>query len=220
MYTAINDSDIEGNRTVRPRLLRHWGIWLCVLAILANNVIFYFLGSQSSLIWSSQLWDPPNAIFTQIPLKDNVWFSDEIQDFASVRTVEIRHPSKHNLAGGWPLPSEEFPEREAYGVSAFHQLHCLVSLKREISGLVGALEKSSQGVFTPLDNVHDAGHTAHCVNFLVQAIKCTSDLTLVPVKVANNTLINDFDAYGASRRCRDWNRVHELAVQYGADHFF
>lgn len=83
------------------------------------------------------------------------------------------------------MPSLEFPQREAFGVSAFHQLHCIVrinlrigknavakflkrSLKHEIGRLVLGLNQSSQGRPIFIEDLHDAGHTAHCVNFLIQ----------------------------------------------------
>lgn len=143
MYSLMNNC--ESGDPPMP-LRRRWQALVvpsCVFALLINNITFIFLGSRIGVnIWESTFGDPPNAIFTHsecwtwhpnsrshsnVPTKDNVWFADGPQKYAPTRTVKIKHPSKHGLAGGWPLPSLEFPDREAYGVSAFHQLHCVVS---------------------------------------------------------------------------------------------
>jgi hypothetical protein len=188
-----------------------------------------------------------------VPIKNNVWFADGPQNYAATRTVIINYPAEQNLAGGWPLPSLEFPDREAYGVSAFHQLHCVVrttsdginaitkisqsALRREIANLEKGFHKAQKGMSVSFGDIRDAGHTDHCINLLVQvsrrfnhlqsllltsvkAVKCTGDLTLTPVKVINGTQINDFDAFGAPRRCHDWAKVYELATENSGDHFF
>lgn len=54
----------------------------------------------------------------------------------------------------------------------------------------------------------------------MKAVKCNGDLTLTPVKVINNTLINDFNAYGAPRLCHDWASIYELAKKNSADEYF
>ncbi|KAE9379515.1 hypothetical protein N431DRAFT_460768 [Stipitochalara longipes BDJ] len=113
-------------------------------------------------------WTTEEEHLGHFPFKNDVWFTDEPQNYAAVRTVEIHNPSRHNLAGGWPVPSPEFPLSEAFGVSAFHQLHCITSLKQEIDRLVTAFKKSSQGVSLSVEDLYDAGHTAHCMNFLIQ----------------------------------------------------
>jgi len=83
------------------------------------------------------------------------------------------------------------PEGRLFGVSMFHQMHCLQIIRSSIV----------QG---------DAGyHTRHCLNLLRQAILCASDITLDPI----NQGTDGTDGIGVVHVCRDWEKVYDFVEQ-------
>lgn len=81
------------------------------------------------------------------------------------------------------------PQRRAFGLSLFHQMHCLVRIRRAI----GARQPSI--------------HAHHCLNYLRQAIICEADSTIEPVvpSPGERTVYAE-----TSRTCKDWEKVYKL----------
>ncbi|EIW52494.1 uncharacterized protein TRAVEDRAFT_52938 [Trametes versicolor FP-101664 SS1] len=81
------------------------------------------------------------------------------------------------------------PQRRAFGLSLFHQMHCLVRIRRAI----GARQPSI--------------HAHHCLNYLRQAIICEADSTIEPVvpSPGERTVYAE-----TSRSCKDWEKVYKL----------
>ncbi|KAG2157925.1 uncharacterized protein EDB93DRAFT_734307 [Suillus bovinus] len=79
------------------------------------------------------------------------------------------------------------PNGRLFGVSMFHQLHCLQMIRLAL-----------------IDGPND--HSGHCLNFLRQAILCNSDTTLDPVYT--NGSISGSDGLGVTHICRDWSQVY------------
>ncbi|KAH7927016.1 hypothetical protein BV22DRAFT_1061761 [Leucogyrophana mollusca] len=81
----------------------------------------------------------------------------------------------------------------AFGVSMFHQMHCLQMIRKAV------IEKDTA----------DA-HTHHCLNLLRQAILCASDMTLDPMNVDENGVLVGTDGVGVVHVCRDWEKVYDF----------
>ncbi|KAF7966830.1 hypothetical protein HWV62_11554 [Athelia sp. TMB] len=80
---------------------------------------------------------------------------------------------------------------ELFGVTMFHQMHCLVRLRAVFAG-----------------DKDESGHVKHCFNYLRQAILCNADITLEPGK----TVVEDhhtavMGGYDTIHKCRDWTQV-------------
>ena len=90
------------------------------------------------------------------------------------------------------------PENRAFGVSMFHQYHCL---RRIRAGLAGDYSPATEA------------HITHCLNYLRQMILCSPDLTLEPP----DALDRDFDVkrMGAVHVCNDWRQLYdEMATNW------
>ncbi|KAF8884259.1 hypothetical protein CPB84DRAFT_1713073 [Gymnopilus junonius] len=87
------------------------------------------------------------------------------------------------------------PEGRLMGISMYHQLHCLNSVRHAYMVGRSNLDGPSN---TPL------GHNTHCLHFIRQSILCHADLTLIPVDEDRNT-------EDEAHRCRDWSKVRAFA---------
>ncbi|KAG0705821.1 hypothetical protein DFH29DRAFT_799515, partial [Suillus ampliporus] len=85
------------------------------------------------------------------------------------------------------------PNGREFGVSMFHQLHCLQMIRLAL-----------------INGPND--HSAHCLNFLRQAILCNSDTTLDPTTV-NPEGMTGSDGLGVTHVCRDWSQVYAYVTE-------
>ncbi|EGN98534.1 hypothetical protein SERLA73DRAFT_183584 [Serpula lacrymans var. lacrymans S7.3] len=83
------------------------------------------------------------------------------------------------------------PDGRIFGVSMFHQIHCLDMIR----------ESFIKGVNS---------HSGHCLNFLRQAILCNSDITLDPINIEIDGKIVGTDGTGVTHVCRDWTQIYDF----------
>lgn len=84
-------------------------------------------------------------------------------------------------------------EHFAFGVSMWHQLHCLSHIR-------AVLVNGDDG----------SDHTEHCFHYLRQGILCAADTTLehgTSMKLANGDKVAT--GYGTVHTCRDWQQVYD-----------
>ncbi|KAF5364775.1 hypothetical protein D9758_009353 [Tetrapyrgos nigripes] len=101
--------------------------------------------------------------------------------------------------------------KELFGITMYHQLHCLVRLRAVIAG-----EKE------------DMGHVKHCFNYLRQGIVCNADITLEPGKTVHtkgpdgNMESMVKGGYDVQHQCRNaapvWNYLNEKWAQDFPNH--
>ncbi|KAH7913567.1 hypothetical protein BJ138DRAFT_1058742 [Hygrophoropsis aurantiaca] len=88
--------------------------------------------------------------------------------------------------------TDYFPGR-AFGISMFHQMHCLQMIRHAV-------------LYPNTAN----GHTHHCLNLLRQAVLCAADVTLDPLDVSDEDgTLAGTDGVGVVHVCRDWEKVYE-----------
>lgn len=93
------------------------------------------------------------------------------------------------------------PEHRMFGISMFHQLHCLDKMRRAIlKEPPTAWEKS---------------HTQHCLNYVRQMILCASNLRLEDVKESPRGI--KADGLGLEHECRDWSLPYVMATENHRD---
>ncbi|GLA20352.1 hypothetical protein AnigIFM62618_008925 [Aspergillus niger] len=103
-----------------------------------------------------------------------------------------------------------------YGISMFHQLHCLTVLR----GLIFPESSQHHGASTSPshsgDDHEDAVHWAHCFDYIAQAIICAADDTIEPPHPAINkdgNRILVIDGIGHTHQCRDpeplWRAIRD-----------
>ncbi|KAM0667659.1 hypothetical protein ACQRIU_003524 [Beauveria bassiana] len=141
-----------------------------------------FPGSASSNLENATLWDALQPIGGGL--------------------IAVSDPRKLGLVGGLPLgkgANEERP-REAYGISMFHQIHCLVAIRNAIR-----------------TRTFDDQHLDHCLDYLRQAIMCTGDTTLEKViKDDSGEFKPEIDGWGTVHECRSWHMLFEFAERQRA----
>jgi hypothetical protein len=112
--------------------------------------------------------------------------------------VLIHQPWKYGLPSislGEPLESEE------YGISVFHQLHCLGVLRYGWFALVADLDPSNQEPRHHLSN----SAAMHCFDFLRQAIMCSGDTTIELAQYrGQDGVVRTAHGWNIEHQCKDW----------------
>ncbi|TFK53102.1 hypothetical protein OE88DRAFT_1697616 [Heliocybe sulcata] len=122
-----------------------------------------------------------------MPIHDSVHYN--INSSTAAREWAALFPE----GGGFVYLGSEYQQ---FGISMFHQLHCLEAVRRAI------LDKSA------------SQHTQHCLSYLRQMILCRADLRLEPV--IEPYLRREVDASG-DRTCRDWTLVYQAVEENHAE---
>ena len=111
-------------------------------------------------------------------------------------------------------------------ISAFHQLHCVVSQlitrRQNSTSLVGsrvqytlrrAYYSSSGDRLEGFDfGLNRTSHTAHCFEYLRQTIMCSADSSVEPAEDVES----GFLGWGFWRLCRDYRQLKEWAERWRA----
>ncbi|KAM3550205.1 hypothetical protein ARSEF4850_008456 [Beauveria asiatica] len=128
--------------------------------------------------------------------------SDVIFGHSGGGLIAVPDARKLGLVGGLPLgkaANEERP-REGYGISMFHQIHCLVAIRTAIR-----------------TRTFNDQHLDHCLDYLRQAIMCTGDTTLEKVIADDNGKFKpEIDGWGTVHECRSWHMLFEFAERQRA----
>lgn len=89
------------------------------------------------------------------------------------------------------------PKHRLYGISMFHQLHCL--------------QHFTTAIVTRPTTKLEWDHISHCMNYMRQMVLCASNTRLEPLKESPEGL--KVDGLGLEHRCRDWTRLWEIAEE-------
>lgn len=101
-------------------------------------------------------------------------------------------------------PPIRYNNKEGYGVSVFHQLHCLAAMHDAYLGLLSGGE----------GRIQHAQHVEHCFDYIRQVLMCHADLGLEHRRHEGEGIDNDStDGWGALHQCRDWNAVVQFVEE-------
>jgi len=93
------------------------------------------------------------------------------------------------------------PSHRAFFVSMFHQLHCVDSLFRSLTGHYAESRWSEREI---------NGHVQHCLNYLRQSFLCAADGTKEPDPIAEKIHMDGrLGMKSYDRKCRDWSKVYD-----------
>ncbi|EMD64601.1 hypothetical protein GGP41_003114 [Bipolaris sorokiniana] len=118
--------------------------------------------------------------------------------------------------GGFLILPSAKGELDQYGVSMFHQLHCLAMIRSVVQGLQE--ETNSARIHVRHDHGHgdpETGisdkHWQHCFDYLRQTILCNADPTIEEPRInsAGKKVINGM----VERQCRDPNVLFAASVE-------
>jgi len=105
-----------------------------------------------------------------------------------------------NLPPSRPAPHD--PDSDVYGVSMFHQLHCLNFLRYAYY----------PETVTTMPQKEVAIHRDHCLDYIRQAIMCHGDATF---ETLNEQGV--LDGMGATHQCRDFDTMFTWAYERRSD---
>lgn len=93
------------------------------------------------------------------------------------------------------------PNKTSYAVSMYHQIHCLNSMRYDLT-----LSRLGQ---TPSQD--QLGHANHCYNYIRQGLLCRSDVTLEPTEqvVLGEMVGAVASGSGVAHICRDWTKIRQ-----------
>lgn len=134
--------------------------------------------------------------------------------------------------GGFLMVSEAAGVVKGYGVSMFHQLHCLTMIRGMLMGETMGSEHEAQGEAwrkNPMHFLHCLDYMAQvnlysfCIDKMLsvfQAIMCTADDTLEQSKPTTNykgSVVDGIDGMGHTHQCRNasalWHVVADSVTQ-------
>ncbi|KAJ7506561.1 hypothetical protein B0H11DRAFT_235190 [Mycena galericulata] len=87
------------------------------------------------------------------------------------------------------------PNYRLFGVSMFHQLHCL--------------DKMRTAVTMDPPTEWEKWHVQHCLNYVRQMLLCAANVRLEPVTASEEGM--KVDGLGVKHVCRDWSSLYDLA---------
>ncbi|KAL1640934.1 hypothetical protein SLS58_006550 [Diplodia intermedia] len=143
--------------------------------------------------------------------------SDAAWDTMHSRYVGIEDPAKE----GYPLSSlaPEHGNVSAYAVSAFHQLHCLRTIR---SAWFAVLERGPEVLDDPSGVPGHPStkkalgpHITHCFDFIRQALVCFADATLEPFLEEDGVTLQPrgSSGWGVTHQCRNFDALVDWAQE-------
>lgn len=120
-------------------------------------------------------------------------------------TVHYQANASAEWASLFPAGSGGFvrlgPQNRLFGVSMFHQLHCLDKMRR--------------AVIEPPPSEWESWHTQHCLNYVRQMLLCAASTRVEPVKRGSGFGKESLkvDGLGLEHKCRDWGLLRRVVEQ-------
>ncbi|KAI1416920.1 hypothetical protein F5Y13DRAFT_185758 [Hypoxylon sp. FL1857] len=117
--------------------------------------------------------------------------------------------------GGFLMVEEQDHEINKYGVSMFHQLHCLSMIRTVL--LSSEMHMDHVRVESrDMESAMDRGHFLHCFDYIVQAILCSADDTLErsgKVLVPGGEAVDGINGMGQTHQCRNATLLYDYVLQ-------
>jgi len=115
--------------------------------------------------------------------------------------------------GGY-LVREMDGEDEYFGVTMFHQLHCLQALRTALQVLTAQVNGTGSGIF-PESHWPHGSHYLHCLDYLRQTILCSADSTVEAPRYFPEIGHPVVSGYSVGRECVDHNVLYEMSREAG-----
>ncbi|KAJ2975103.1 hypothetical protein NUW54_g11784 [Trametes sanguinea] len=141
---------------------------------------------------------PPSSSLSQHPRDSALTIEDSVHYLPN---------NSAEWSSTFPIGSSGFvrlgPRGRLFGVSMFHQLHCLDKMRR--------------AVVEPPPSEWESWHTQHCLNYVRQMLLCAANVRLEPVKEieshAGGKKEAKVDGLGLEHQCRDWSVLRKAAEE-------
>ncbi|KAL7941846.1 hypothetical protein V8C42DRAFT_333888 [Trichoderma barbatum] len=120
--------------------------------------------------------------------------------------------------GGFIMKKDEKNIAHQYGLSMFHQLHCLAMIRAAMQDALNLPESTSKTQSRHKHHAHKNGsvfdtsdHWLHCFDYLRQTILCEADSTIEPPK--HNSKGQEVVNGMGERQCRDWTILRDASIK-------
>ncbi|KAF7875143.1 hypothetical protein EAF04_002315 [Stromatinia cepivora] len=113
--------------------------------------------------------------------------------------------------GGFIMVDEGDGVTKGYGVTMFHQLHCLGMIRTMLFGGAMNHDHEVQGAEWSKNPLH----FLHCLDYIAQGIICTADDTLEVPKPTTNAMgkvVDGIDGMGHEHQCRNASALREKVL--------
>ncbi|CAL3963528.1 unnamed protein product [Diplocarpon coronariae] len=137
--------------------------------------------------------DAPN------PKNDAMWMS---LLGPGMGTISIHNPIQYGFPRG--IPAAHTPGSQVYGISMYHQLHCLIIIRKLYWGAMRG-EKNLRIAGGEKEFAEDVLHVSHCFDYIRQGIMCAGDMSLEGAASTDVGKESNVDGMGWPHQCRSWN---------------
>lgn len=96
------------------------------------------------------------------------------------------------------------PKGRSYGISTYHQLHCINAIRFSYTVARAGLVTDPETLRAKI------GHDNHCFQFVRQSIMCQADDTLI--RLPRNGSLSQV-GFGVTHQCRNWAQVRNFVLQ-------
>ncbi|KAJ5188598.1 Protein of unknown function DUF3328 [Penicillium cf. griseofulvum] len=145
--------------------------------------------------------DPPN------PESDIAW-NKLLPDGRGY--IYVENGAKYGLE-----PGVQKETGEIYGVSMFHQIHCLGVIRRDYYKLAMGIQTDDHSVKKEAERQLAYEHTGHCFDYLRQAFECSGDMTLEWPRTEKDGSRFQTDGTGIPHVCASKDAIMDYMEVYG-----
>ncbi|KAI1763930.1 hypothetical protein GGR53DRAFT_495490 [Hypoxylon sp. FL1150] len=115
--------------------------------------------------------------------------------------VGIQNPSQYGLPPGIS-DDHNPPDVEVFGISMFHQLHCLMIIRDVFWANAGSKAADEEEV----------KHVNHCFDYIRQGIMCAGDMSIegaAKPKPGESSNVYRVNGYGSRHQCKNYQTARE-----------
>jgi hypothetical protein len=119
--------------------------------------------------------------------------------------ILVENPRQYKDLG--PGVPQSDPNLEGYGITVFHQLHCLAELRYALH----SLQNGDDTYKTP------PRHLDHCLDYIRESLMCNGDTTIeTPSRIERkgDHFVGGVDGANVVHSCRDWDAIFSFAVDH------
>ncbi|KAH6712419.1 hypothetical protein BKA61DRAFT_85129 [Leptodontidium sp. MPI-SDFR-AT-0119] len=208
--STIDEKDPQQSKPRDWKHLRHLAITTMVLAILLTVILVFGVAFRSK---STERKGPvPNlpteaiifgnySDYSAAPtIENNVMWMDLLGP--GMGFVSIKDPEQYGLLDGVSNPHMP-PNVQNYGVSMYHQLHCLMMIRtlywQALRGDRNLKMAENDGL------EEEMVHVNHCFDYIRQGIMCAGDMSIEAAADERNGEGPHISGVGMKHECKSWD---------------
>ncbi|KAK5124979.1 hypothetical protein LTR85_001169 [Meristemomyces frigidus] len=128
---------------------------------------------------------------------------------------------RNNTRQTWGLPpGKQTAPGEVYDISLFHQLHCLVNIRKHTFTLQAALGRDNWQEIYDVLLKHQEDHVFHCFDYIRQALMCAGDMTVEWPRTEPDGRRFAVDGWGITHECKSWDAIMAFMNENTVTNFY